>query len=131
VTAPTAPRHRHLTPAMRDALRAARSQPLRRVHKPDEPGRPPWPAPAASLAALARRGFRGRCLQRTEQVSRKGHPMTVWTITDLGILSLEFVVMKSAAVASLRAGHGSTRPMQLGVWIDLRIPEPEQMRSAA
>jgi hypothetical protein len=123
------PRHRHLTPAMRDALRAARHQPLRRVHRPDA-GKPPWPAHPSTLAALCC-PVRGRCLQRTEQVSRKGHPMTVWTITDLGILSLEFVVMKSAAVASLRAGHGSTRPMQLGVWIDLRIPEPEQMRSAA
>jgi hypothetical protein len=84
VTAPTAPRHRHLTPAMRDALRAARSQPLRRVHKPDEPGRPPWPAPAASLAALARRGF----VVRSAEVSRKGFRMDVWTITDVGLEAL-------------------------------------------
>jgi hypothetical protein len=65
----TPPRHRQLTPAMRDALRAARSQPLRRVHKPG-PGRPPWPAPAGS------------------EVSRKGFRMDVWTITDAGVEAL-------------------------------------------
>jgi hypothetical protein len=39
VTAATVPRHRHLTPAMRDALRAARSQPLRRVVRTAEVSR--------------------------------------------------------------------------------------------
>jgi hypothetical protein len=83
VTAATVPRHRHLTPAMRDALRAARSQPLRRVHKPG-PGRPPWPAPAASLAALVRREL----VTRGAEVSRKGFRMDVWTITDAGVEAL-------------------------------------------
>jgi hypothetical protein len=127
VTAATVPRHRHLTPAMRDALRAARSQPLRRVHKPDEPGRPPWPASSASLAALVRRGL----VVRTAEVSRKGFRMDVWTITDAGVEALEFVAVRRDTVRTLRVPGGSTRLMQLGVWVDVRMPEPEEMRVAA
>jgi hypothetical protein len=122
----TASRHRHLTPAMRDALRAARSQPLRRVHKLG-PGRPPWPAPATSLAALVRREL----VTRGAEVSRKGFRMDVWTITDAGVEALEFVAVRRDTVRTLRVPGGSTRLMQLGVWVDVRMPEPEEMRFAA
>src|SRR4051812_2490544 len=84
----TAARHRHLTPAMRDTLRAARNQPLRRVHKP-QPYRPPWPAHPSRLAALVRRGL----LHRSADVSRKGYRMDTWTITDTGLLELEVVTV--------------------------------------
>jgi hypothetical protein len=121
------PRHRHLTRAMRDALRAARSQPLRRVHKPDVPGRPPWPAHPASLAALVRREL----VIRGAEVSRKGFRMDVWTITDAGVEALEFVAVRRDIVRTLRVPGGSTRLMQLGVWVDVRMPEPEEMWAAA
>lgn len=87
----TAPRHRPLTPNMRAALKAARAQPLRRVHD-GRAGRPPWPAPAPTLAALARREL----VRRGALVSRKGHRVDTWTITDAGREALEerFVVRR-------------------------------------
>lgn len=112
---------------MRAALRAARSQPLRRVHKPG-PGRPPWPAPHASLRALVNRGL---LTDPDRQVSRKCYPMDVWQITPLGIESLEYVAVKPDPVRSLHIAVGSTRLMQLGTWVDVRMPEPEAMGLAA
>src|SRR4051812_5814616 len=73
------PRHRPLTANMRAALRAARSQPLRRVHKPG-PGRPAWPAHPNTLAALVRLEL----VRRDARISRKGYPTDSWTITDAG-----------------------------------------------
>lgn len=79
-----APRHRHLTPQMRAALKAARSQPLRRVHKPG-PGQPPWPAHHSTLSALVTgRGF----LRRIERRSRNEHLVEEWWITELGLDAL-------------------------------------------
>jgi len=73
-----------LTPAMRDALRRARHEPLRRVHRPG-PGHPAWPASAPALAALARREL----VKRSADISRRGYRMDVWTITDRGRAALE------------------------------------------
>lgn len=77
-------RHRHLTPAMRDALRRARSEPLRRVHRPG-PGRAPWPHHPSTLAALVRNGF----VVRGEHHSRRGNRTETWTITDAGREALD------------------------------------------
>jgi hypothetical protein len=123
------PSHRTLTPAMRAALRAARSQPLRRVHKPGN-GKPAWPASPNTLYALTSIE-RGACLRRTERLSRQGHHVEEWWITELGVASLEFVVVKRDPVRSLHIASGSTRPMQLGMWVDMRMPEPEAVRLAA
>jgi hypothetical protein len=125
----TAPRHRPLSPAMRDALRAARSQPLRRVHKPG-PGRPPWPAHPSTLRALLN-PHRGACLRRTERPSRQGHVVEEFWITELGIMSLDYRPPGRDTVRLLRVPGGSTRLMQLGVWVDVRMPEPEAMWVAA
>jgi hypothetical protein len=124
----TAPRHRPLTPAMRDALRAARSQPLRRVHKP-EPGQPPWPAHPSRLAALVRRGL---LTGPDERRSRKGHRMDVWTITDAGVEALDWrPPTRRGGRAVLRVPGGTTRPMQLGEWDERRIPEPDKLAPGA
>jgi hypothetical protein len=124
----TTTRHRPLTPAMRDALRAARSQPLRRVHD-DKPGRPVWPAHPATLRALTDE-HRGRCLRRTERLSRQGHVVEEWWITDLGLESLNYRPPGRDTVRLLRVPGGSTRMMQLGTWVDVRMPEPEEMLAA-
>jgi DNA-binding PadR family transcriptional regulator len=67
-----------MTNGMRSALEAASKHALRRVH--DGPGAPPWPAHSASLAALVRRGY----LERSQLISRKGHRVDLWTLTDEG-----------------------------------------------
>jgi hypothetical protein len=67
-----------VTGHMRSALEAASKHPLRRVH--DGHGKPPWPAPAGSLAALVRRGW----LERSEGLTKRGHKLETWTITEIG-----------------------------------------------
>ncbi len=123
----TTPRHRPLTPHMRTALRAARSQPLRRVHD-DTPGKPSWPANPNTIYALWRNGaLVGSC-----RLSRRGRPIEEWHITDLGVEALKpRLVVRRDTVTRLRCGRGSTRVMQFGVWVDVRMPEPEAMRLAA
>lgn len=68
-----------LSAPMRQALVEARRGPLRRLHD-DQPGKPPWPAPPASLAALVSRGL----LETGTMRSRKGWHIDTWTITDAG-----------------------------------------------
>jgi hypothetical protein len=68
-----------VTERMREALLEARKGPLRRVHDGTE-GKPPWPAPAASLAALVKHGL----LARSERKSKNGNRVQEWTLTDAG-----------------------------------------------
>lgn len=122
----TAPRHRHLTKPMREALRRARSQPLRRVHKPG-PGRPPWPAYHSTLTTLVNDGL----LEQRDRLSRQGYLVDEWFITEFGVEALKPVIVRRDIVRLLHVAGGSTRMMQLGTWIDVRMPEPEAMRLAA
>lgn len=69
-----------LTKLMRDALEQAARQELRRVHD-DKPGKPPWPAHPATLAALVGHGL----LERSERVSKQSHRLEVWAATDLAV----------------------------------------------
>jgi len=110
---------------MRDTLEVVRRGGLRRVH--DGVGRPPWPAPWQTLYALQRREL----IVRTERLSRKGDRVEEWAITEAGREALSPpVVPRRETVRSLRAPGGSTRPMQLGIWIDTRMPEPEPVDPA-
>jgi len=69
---------------MREALRRARKGPLRRVHNVEH-GKPPWPAPAASLAALVKRALLVKDVRKT----KAGDKLEEWTITDDGIEALK------------------------------------------
>jgi hypothetical protein len=110
-----------VTERMREALLEARKGPLRRVHDGTE-GKPPWPAPAASLAALVKHGL----LVRSERKSKNGNRVQEWTLTDAGREALKpKQVVRREAVRSLRVPGGSTRMMQGGVWVDAAMPEPE------
>lgn len=74
-----------LTALMLAALQRAKAEDgLRRVHD-TEHGRPPWPAPAATLAALVRHGLLDRC----SRISRKGARVDEWTLTDQGRTALD------------------------------------------
>lgn len=120
----TAPRHRHLTKPMRDALRRARSQPLRRVFD-DRPGRPPWPAHPCTLVALRDRGL----LTIGRRLSRQGFPIIEWSITDDGLQALEAKTIITRRLRPLYLAEG---------WPDYTSDigramrgEPEVIREAA
>ena len=68
-----------LTARMRETLQHAAKQDLRRVHD-DKPGKPPWPAPPATLYALVRHEL----LEHARVRNRKGWHVDLWTITDTG-----------------------------------------------
>jgi hypothetical protein len=68
-----------LTNAMHAALTAASKQPLRRTWT-DTPGKPAWPAPAASLHALTRH----QLIAHTTILNRHEQKVELWTITDQG-----------------------------------------------
>lgn len=76
---------------MREALQAARANPLRRTHTIDPTtglppeGKPPWPAAANTLAALVRRGL----LERGQTRNRKDEHVDLWKITSAGRQALE------------------------------------------
>jgi hypothetical protein len=113
-----------VTPAMLEALQSARKGPLRRVHD-IEHGRPAWPAHPASLRALVRHGL----AVSSERLSKAGHRVEEWTITEDGRKALNTpVVVVRERVRSLRVYGGSTRMMQLGAWVDVWMPEPEPVR---
>jgi hypothetical protein len=73
-----------LTGSMRDALTQAHKTELRRVHDTSLPGRPPWPAHPATLAALERHGL----ISRTGIRNRKGYCVDIWSCTEAGRLVL-------------------------------------------
>lgn len=74
-----------LTTPMRNALEQAQHAPLRRVHNPTTPGKPPWPAHPSTLHALARHD-----LVTVDQIrNRHGYPTQLWTITDTGRQALQ------------------------------------------
>jgi hypothetical protein len=64
---------------MREALTSALRGSLRRLHD-NAPGRPPWPAHPATLAALVARDLLSHDRRRT----RKSWWLDEWTITDAG-----------------------------------------------
>src|SRR5512147_496008 len=68
-----------MTKRMRETLQLAQSAPLRRLHD-NQPGKPPWPAPATTLYALER----CELLARARRRSRQGWWLDEWTITDRG-----------------------------------------------
>ena len=70
------------TDNMLDALHAAasRQEGLRRLHD----DRAHWPAHPATLAALVRHGL----LRREQDTTRRGLRVTIWRITDDGVLAL-------------------------------------------
>lgn len=113
-----------LTELMRKALeRALAHDGLRRVHD-DQPGAPPWPAPAASLNACVRRGL----LCRTTVVNADGLTIDKWTITDDGRDALNpAATVRPDSFWSMRAlGRAGTRTMVRGVWVEQSVPEPER-----
>jgi hypothetical protein len=111
-----------VTERMREALAAAENAPLRRVHDVAH-GQAPWPAHPASIAALVRQGLLEKPRRR---ISRNGHPIDEWFITEAGCEALKpRQVVRREAVRSLRVPGGSTRVMQGGVWVDAAMPEPE------
>ena len=115
-----------MTPAMLEALRRSENGPLTRVHD-DEKGKPPWPAPASSLAALVKHGM----LERSSRISSKGKRIDEWHATELGIEALKAPArVKRDAVRSLRVPGGSTRFLQHGVWVERSTPEPEPVSAA-
>jgi len=112
-----------MTTKMRDTLEVVRRGGLRRVHD-DGPGRPPWPAPWQTLYALERREL----VVRSRRISRKGWPIDEWAITEAGREALSpRPRTRRASVDRLRIAGGSTRSMQAGEWVEVRIPEPERM----
>jgi hypothetical protein len=111
-----------VTERMREALAAAQNGPLRRVHDVEH-GQAPWPAHPCSLAALVNQGLLEKPRRR---ISRNGHPIDEWFITEAGCEALKpKQVVRREAVRSLRVSGGSTRVMQGGVWVDAAMPEPE------
>lgn len=73
-----------LTVHMRDALVRATGGPLKRVHD-GSPGQPPWPAPAATLAAL----LRHELVDHTVMQIETGEIVETWEINDRGQEALE------------------------------------------
>ena len=114
-----------LTALMREALEHAhRHGEIRRVHD-DTPGQPPWPFPAASLAALTRRDL----LASSKRRSKRGHQMDVWKITDAGREEFKARArpVKDAVHGMNAKGAAASRVMVGGVWTDVRFPEPEKI----
>lgn len=72
-----------MTNNMREALQDAAKHAIRRVH--DCPGQPGWPFPHNTLRALLRHGY----VEYTELISRKGHRVQQWAITELGRQALK------------------------------------------
>jgi hypothetical protein len=68
-----------LSDQMTEALQRARRGELRRVHKPG-PGKPPWPAHPATIAALLNRGL----LNHSRKPNRHAWPVDTWTLTEAG-----------------------------------------------
>lgn len=70
-----------LTPSMRAALeQAKRHDGLRRVHNPDTPGKPLWPAHPATIHALVRHGL----VDYARTVNAKGHTVDLWRTNEAG-----------------------------------------------
>lgn len=115
-----------LTPAMREALtKAKRDDGLRRTHD-GTPGKPAWPAPPATIAAL----IRHELVTHDQIRNRKAFLVDIWKITDTGREALEpsaGVRRDTVRRLHLRAIGGTRHFMGDGVWEDRRIPEPEPM----
>lgn len=111
---------------MRTALEAARrNDGLRRIHTPG-PGKPPWPAPSATLTALLRHDLVDHYVDK----DRDGNWRETWTINDNGRQALEpplRVVPDSPQL--MRCSGTTTRIMQGGVWREFAHPEPEKTRA--
>ncbi len=115
------------TRTMLECLQRARKQPLRRCWD-GTPGQPPWPAPWQTIYALVDRGW---LEATTVPKNKRGHKVTTWTITPAGREALEPTRRTYRdTVRTLNVPGGSTRPMQLGVWVEVTIPEPEPVESA-
>lgn len=113
-----------MTSNMREALSRAQNGPLRRVHDQTH-GQAPWPAHPRSLGALVKAGLLEKPRRR---VSRNGHAIDEWFVTPAGLEALKpRAVVKRDTVRLLRVPGGSTRMMQLGVWVDARMSEPEKV----
>jgi hypothetical protein len=98
------PHRRKLTANMQAALeRAQREDGIRRVHRTDKPGRPPWPAPAPTICALLRHGL----LEHSRNRNRDGWWADIWKITDAGRLALD-------PPAGIRRAR--TRILQRDIW---------------
>ena len=69
-----------LTENMRTVLELATKQTLTRVHNPQEPGKPPWPANPVTLHALVRHEL----VRLDERLSRQRYRIQEWTITERG-----------------------------------------------
>lgn len=74
-----------LTNNMRATLKLAKRGPLRRIHNPNHPGPPAWPANHATLAALVRHHL----LERQQIKNKRGYNVNLWTITPAGRQALE------------------------------------------
>jgi hypothetical protein len=90
-----------LTTAMRDALEEAAHDPLRRLHV--NGSLPPWPAHHSTLAALVGHGL----LEHDRRLTKKGHRLEEWTITDAGqdALKPREIVKRDRPLYLARAGR--------------------------